>query len=279
MAWSRRAASAAVDATIRVAGRRQVVRAARLTLNRARLDIPNDIADNGEAMLQQAVLERSQSSETVVMDVGANQGQWSTSLLAAVARTGVRHVRVHAFEPSAHTAQLLREALVGQPVVVNQLALSDAEGVAELQVVAPGAGINSMYAQVDAPPVAVEQVSVSTVDEYCRTQGIEHVSLLKIDTEGHDMAVMSGAAEMLAEGRIDAVQFEYNHRWILARRFLKDAFDLMGPLGYALGKLTPVGVEAYPDGWDWELESFVEGNYVAWRTEVLTLPQVRWWKS
>jgi hypothetical protein len=37
---------------------------------------------------------------------------------------------------------------------------------------------------------------------------------------------------------------------------------VLAPLGYSLGKLTPRGVEFYP-GWDAELETFVEGNYVA----------------
>lgn len=57
-------------------------------------------------------------------------------------------------------------------------------------------------------------------------------------------------------------QFQYNHRWIHARAFLLDAFELLTPLGYRLGKLTPFGVEFYPH-WDPELETFVEGNYIA----------------
>ena len=57
-------------------------------------------------------------------------------------------------------------------------------------------------------------------------------------------------------------QFEYNHRWILGRFFLRDAFELVQAFGYRVGKLTPRGVEFYP-GWDPELETFVEGNYVA----------------
>ena len=63
------------------------------------------------------------------------------------------------------------------------------------------------------------------------------------------------------------------------RSFLRDAFELLGPLGYRLGKLTPHGVEFYP-GWDAELETFVEGNYLACVPQVAErLPSVVWWKS
>ena len=75
------------------------------------------------------------------------------------------------------------------------------------------------------------------------------------------------------------MQFEYNHRWVFARAYLRDAFDLLTGLGYRIGKLTPKGVEFYP-GWDAELETFVEGNYVACEPRAAeALPAVRWWKT
>jgi len=53
---------------------------------------------------------------------------------------------------------------------------------------------------------------------------------------------------------------------------------LLQPRGYRLGKLTPKGVEFYPR-WDPDLETFVEGNYVACLPEVAArLPSVSWWK-
>lgn len=51
MAWSRGPASAAVDPTIRMAGRGRVVRAARFTLNPARLHSTSRMESNGEALL------------------------------------------------------------------------------------------------------------------------------------------------------------------------------------------------------------------------------------
>jgi len=54
--------------------------------------------------------------------------------------------------------------------------------------------------------------------------------------------------------------------------------EAVEPAGYRLGKLTPFGVEFYP-WWDPELESFVEGNYVALTARAVAMvPAVSWWK-
>jgi hypothetical protein len=49
--------------------------------------------------------------------------------------------------------------------------------------------------------------------------------------------------------------------------------------GYRTGKLTSRGVEFYP-GWDPDLETLVEGNYVACTpTAAGSLPAAAWWKA
>jgi hypothetical protein len=123
-----------------------------------------------------------------------------------------------------------------------------------------------------------EDVATITLDEYADSEALENIALVKIDTEGHDLAVLRGAERLLVEQRISVAQFEYNWRWIGARSFLRDAFTLLDPLGYHLGKLTPRGVEFYR-GWDADLETFVEGNYIAATSSAAAqLPVVAWWK-
>jgi hypothetical protein len=139
-------------------------------------------------------------------------------------------------------------------------------------------GTNSLYPTANDAAAVPEQITVERSDTYCRRHKITHIDILKIDAEGHDMEVITGARDMLEKGEIDILQFEYNRRWIDARHFLQDAFHFMMPLGYCLGKLTPRGVEFY-DQWDFELETFREANFVAVRPELSrALPQVKWWK-
>ena len=213
-------------------------------------------------------------------DVGANVGRWSESMLATASQTGRESdLRLHIFEPDIAAFAQLTKALHGQQASLNKTALSDRRGTAAFHVVAPGAGTNSLYPMPGANRTAQENVVTITLDWYAKHAKVDRFALVKIDAEGHDLAVMRGARTLLAEHRITVVQFEYNHRWILARFFLRDAFDFLLPLGYRIGKLTPRGVEFYPS-WDAELETFVEGNYVACDPEAAAgLPVVTWWKS
>ena len=94
-----------------------------------------------------------------------------------------------------------------------------------------------------------------------------------------DADELEAVMERFVAGRIDVLQFEYNWRWIDARYFLKDAFALLLPLGYLIGKVTPAGVEFY-DRWHFELETFREANFVAVKSVLKAkLPQVRWWNT
>ncbi|WP_168801785.1 FkbM family methyltransferase [Glycomyces buryatensis] len=278
MTPTRQTATWAVDTLGAVIGRRQLVRAARFALHRARLDVPNDPNRNGEYALQRWMLDATRPDAPItVLDVGANVGAWSQSLLRQAALTGrLERLRLHAFEPAGHTHQLLSER-IGEQAQVNRLAVSDLCGTATLHVVAPGAGTNSLHGDLVAP-MSTEKVETTTVDAYIRNQNIKHVDLIKVDTEGHDFAVLSGCLRTLQTRAVSLVQFEYNHRWIQARQYLKDAFELLEPLGYRIGKLTPRGMEPYL-GWDPDLETFVEGNYLAATPETANrLPQVAWWK-
>jgi hypothetical protein len=54
-----------------------------------------------------------------------------------------------------------------------------------------------------------------------------------------------GGRRLFVEGRVDVAQFEYNARWVHARRYLRDAFTFADALGYQLGKVTPRGIEFY----------------------------------
>jgi FkbM family methyltransferase len=276
-----RTAATWTDAACRTVGRRNVVRAARFVLYRARLDVPNDLAANGESSLQRWILDLVPADRKIhVIDVGANVGRWSAAMIAAARQARRLEVLdLHAFEPSEYTFGLLAKALSGQPVRLHNVAMSELTGSAVLHIVAPGAGRNSLHGQARQELGATtEEVATATLDSYAEHTGLEHITLLKIDTEGHELAVLGGAQKLIAGHRISVMQFEYNHRWIDARSYLRDSFELLQPHGYRLGKLTPNGVEFYPV-WEAELETFVEGNYVACLPGAAEqLPSVAWWK-
>jgi FkbM family methyltransferase len=262
-------------------GRQNMVRLARFLDYQGRLDVPNFMETNGEREVQRCVLQRVTTRRApTFVDVGANVGDWTFASLAVVSEAGRPAPRAHLFDPAPEACRILRTRFASQieagTLVVNQVGLSKDAGVAELHMVGPTAGTNSLHAQPGSDAQRV-RVSLATLDDYCEERGVQHIELLKVDAEGHDLSVLRGGARLLRTQSIDVVQFEYNRRWIFARSFLKDAFDFLMPLGYKVGKVTPRGIELY-ESWDPELETFHEGNYLAMRAGAegwFTL--IPWW--
>jgi len=162
-----------------VAGRRNVVRASRFILDRARLDGPNTIETNGELMVQRLVLPAGRPGPVNVIDVGAHFGEWSGHLLRQAREREVQ-LSLHVLEPSAYTFGRLTEALAPptDAVHLNHMAVSSASGMAFLHKPQEGAGSSSLYEHPQLEN-ATEEVSLTTLEEYCAQRGIEHVHLLQ----------------------------------------------------------------------------------------------------
>ena len=130
-----------------VIGRRNLVRTGRFLLDYARRDLPNNLASNGEWMVQETVLKYSVTPKMVIVDVGANVGLWSQHILE-LAITKNYDVELHAFEPSYLTFQKLVENLSlfqGDNIHLINSAISDKEGTGNLFKAHELAGSNSLY--------------------------------------------------------------------------------------------------------------------------------------
>ncbi len=262
-------------------GRRNTVRLGRYLSDHARLDIPNRIASNGELLVQRLTLERcSRDGEAIVFDVGAHFGEWSTHLVSHATSLGLR-LSLHIFEPAGDSFERVKRCLLVPPgvaAVINHQGLSSRRQSATLHKPHGGAGSSTLHPGHVWDSMLTERVELTSMDDYCDAHGIATIDLVKCDAEGHDMEVLAGATGLLSGNRIPVVQFEYNGRWVFARRFLLDAFNLLQPFGYQIGKVTPKGIEFY-EKWDLELETFREGNYVAvTRAARSWFPAIEWWK-
>lgn len=266
-------------------GRRSFARLARFLWLRSRLDVPNNLQTNGERDVQEAVLRRvREKGRGTIFDVGANVGQWTSSLVAVADRVGIPDggLELHLFEPSPEAAPALEVLIEKFPpnvsAVLNRVAVAGESGRRTFHVMGPTAGTNSLYESPEAAGGAIE-VPCITLDRYCRENQIERVDLCKIDAEGADFRILEGGIESLQADILACVQFEYNHRWVYSRRFLRDVFDMVAPLGRQVGKVTPWGVETY-DEWDPELETFREGNYlISEGLPDLGITTFPWWKD
>ena len=138
-----------------------------------------------------AFLERRVEPGHVVLDVGAHIGEFT--LLAAA-----RGATVHAFEPDPANAALLRSNVATNDlqwrVTVHECALSDRDG--EMRFLAHhnpslSALWTEQHAAGSATTVAVQAARLDTID-------VPRADIIKIDTEGAELAVLRGAARLLA---------------------------------------------------------------------------------
>lgn len=226
----------------------------------ARREVVNQPHRNGEWWLLRRVIQTSTGDGSLVfLDIGANKGEWSARALQVAAQHG-KSCEIHAFEPASATHAFLEERFAGiGQVFAHRLALSDEAAERSFFVVEDFAGTNSLY-EPDRP-AKQETVRTMSVDQFATEWNIQDICMAKSDTEGHDFAVLQGARDSLRAGRIRVWQFEYNWKWVMARHFLKDVFDFIRGLPYAIGKLYGDGIEVFDD-WHPELERFFEGNYV-----------------
>src|SRR5690242_3388359 len=234
-------------------GRKMVWRIGRSLYMHARADSLNVMAANGETLMQEQLLRACVNNRIrpVIFDIGANVGEWSLSLLKAYENLEMENgMDLHCFEPVPATVEVLNRRLLSPSDSISlrivPVALSCEVGTADMFIVGDKAGTNSLHHNGTGDNCRIS-VPLTTADAYCLQQAIPLVHYVKCDAEGHDAEVFSGAFSLLCAEKILTFQFEYNHRWVYSRHFLRDIFEQTKPLPYRMGKLTATGVELYEE--------------------------------
>lgn len=229
----------------------------------ARGEPKNNPQTNGEYRLLSQVIQCHKGKNVLFLDVGANKGDWTVCAHDEARKTNV-DLSVIAFEPCTGTRSILKTRVESlSSVRVSALALASSEGKANFYFSTPCAGTNSLSAVSGHNS---EPVTVTTLDAFIEKASIDHLGMVKIDTEGFDFNVLQGAKKLLSAGRIDIIQFEYNWRWLLNHASLRDVFEFIKDKPYLVGKLTGNSIDIY-DEWHFEMDRYFENNYVLIKEE------------
>jgi FkbM family methyltransferase len=128
----------------------------------------------------------------IAIDIGANQGIY-TYCMAKHAQ------RVIAFEPNKAVAEALKRVAT-KNVVLRVVALSDVSGTTLMRIDPTNDGISTIEpnnnfaaANQNVSPMEIE-VTTQTLDSF----ELSDISLIKIDVEGHEEAVLRGALKTIA---------------------------------------------------------------------------------
>jgi FkbM family methyltransferase len=184
---------------------------------------------NGEYWL----LERLRQAR-VLLDVGFHRGEWSFH-----AARRFPDAAIYAFDPWPRARTFLEASELQAGIQLFGVALSNYEGSATFYDYDSGCNSLTLRDVEAAPLVGTHDVDVTTLDSWCALYRVDQIDYLKIDAEGHDLAVLEGARDLLKRGAISAFSFEYADGWIAARRYLAEADRFVRECGYSLFKLFP----------------------------------------
>lgn len=230
--------------------------------------------EDGEFRIQKEFSDRLSFEEdkVVVIDVGANIGKWTVSLLDVIPHHKVSNVEIHAFEPISETFQTLKNNVERHPngkhVKLVCKACSSTTGFDKMFIASTNSGSNSLHKGAVHSGFITEPIEKTTLDKYCMDNNLSRIHLIKSDTEGHEVEVIRGSQNLFAEEKVMVFQFEYNQLWCYSRYFLKDVFDFLGGMPYLIGKITPQGLSVYRK-WHPEIERFFESNYLIIHNDAL----------
>lgn len=143
------------------------------------------------------------AADAAALDVGANRALY-TVILRGLTQD------VHAFEPVPKLAARIRTAF--PEVTVHELALSNQRGTTELRL----PGDNTSWATIE-PGNQLEKARSRIRGIEVRTAPLDDLELgpvgfMKIDVEGHELAVLEGARKLLQRDRpVLLVELEERH--------------------------------------------------------------------
>ena len=184
----------------------------------------------------------------LAVDVGAHKGDYTFFMR--------RHsARCVAFECNPALVKHLQRRF-GNSVDIRSDAVSDREGVTTLRIPRSEAGTGLGRATIEAKNALgdfaeAETVAVHTV----RLDDVidRPVGFIKIDVEGHEMAVLHGATRILTDDKPN-ILIELEERHVPGS--VAAAFEFLGGLGYRgaylqNGTLAPVGQDVPLEGGLW----------------------------
>jgi FkbM family methyltransferase len=185
--------------------------------------------------------------DAVIFDVGA-----STGTVAKTYRQLFPRARIHCFEPFPGSFEILQRNTAGDSLIaLHKCAVSDRSGVATLNANAAPATSSlletdnhaSAYWTDESLFVTTERIEVETVtlDAFCEAQKIPLIDILKLDVQGAEIAILTGAERLLSENLISCIfteitlvpryrgQAKFHELLALLDRFGYQLFDFYYP--------------------------------------------------
>jgi FkbM family methyltransferase len=234
------------NALIRISGNYRIQRLLEKRVRRAQylmgIGAGEEAASSGEKSIFQ-VLKNRLKPTYCIFDVGSNKGQFLHLILENVSASDCS---IHCFEPGHETFKFLTaSAPKDHRIRLNNFGIGKEQSEAVLHYNEAGSGLASLTKRrlehFDIEFEETENVTIDTIDNYCSENKIEHIHLLKIDIEGHELDALEGSKRMFASKSIDLVTFEFGGCNIDTRTYFRDFWYFFEEANFKLFRITPSG--------------------------------------
>lgn len=188
-----------------------------------------DFNESGELNVLKYINEKLKFEKALtIFDVGGNIGNYSKALSEIFTSNAI----IHSFEPSKKTFELFLKTTNNiTNIIPNNFGMSDVENHQLLFTDKDGSGLASVYQRkLDHCGISMnksEEIKLTTLDLYTKTNNINRINFLKLDIEGHELNALIGAKELIRNKQIDYIQFEFGGCHIDSKIYFRDFFMLL----------------------------------------------------
>lgn len=143
-------------------------------------------------------------SPRVIVDAGGNVGQTCLYL-----QKWFPAARIYSLEPVRSTFQTLERNTASHPnILCRNLALGENQGTQVIRLMRES-GLNTLTAEpalATEASGASEEITLTTLPQFCEEEGIDRIDILKMDVQGYEIPILRGAEKML--DRVGAIYTE-----------------------------------------------------------------------
>jgi len=152
-------------------------------------------------------------SNPVIFDVGANIG-----MATLFFKKFYPDAKVYAFEPDIETFEYLKENVSNnglKNIFLYEFGLSNFEGESSFYTEEHGDGMATLLKPMkesETKNMMEKKVKIKRLSNFIKKNGIKHIDILKIDTEGAEGKIIEDIDEFLSNIDIVLLEYHYNKK-------------------------------------------------------------------
>lgn len=170
-----------------------------------------------------------------VIDVGANEGQFSRTMRALLPEA-----KIYAFEPIPECFKRTRQRFIADSnFKILNLALAERKGLAKFTVASGDTGASSLLpvgeAQEHYFPHTLQsreiETAIDTLDNVMATEMLNSPYLLKLDVQGYEFQVLAGGFRTLANAKLVILEASYEP-FYEGQKLFHEVYDVLRNSGF-----------------------------------------------